>query len=69
MSVILHCDRCGKEINSVDEAMIINHDTCTAWMLQTLKYTAMSLLSDADNDILCEQCTEDFKKFMGCEYE
>lgn len=64
MALSLKCDRCSCELSGLDDAYLLRHDRVGAWSLTNLERTALGLLSDGDNTILCEDCMSDFADFM-----
>ena len=64
MSLLLRCDRCNCELPGLDDAYLLRHDSMAAWSLTSLNRTALGLLNDGENTVLCEDCMSDFTDFM-----
>lgn len=67
MSMVVYCDKCNAEINSIDQPLLIRHDIITAWYLTSLNRNAIQMLSDGENVVLCEKCRSKFYKFIKYE--
>ena len=64
MSLLLHCDRCNCELSGLDDAYLIRYKDVAAFALKTLNRTALGMLNDGDNYILCDECMDKFTNFM-----
>lgn len=64
MSMVIYCDKCNAEINSIDQPLLIRYDTITAWYLTDLNHNASQMLSDGENVVLCEKCRGEFYKYI-----
>lgn len=64
MNITLHCDRCHKKIDGIDEVLFLRHDTVSAWYAVSLNRTANQIVSDGENTILCETCRDEFYSFI-----
>jgi hypothetical protein len=64
MNIVLHCDRCNKKIDGIDEVLFLRHDTVSAWYATSLNRTATQIVADGENTILCEACRDEFYNFI-----
>ena len=67
MSMEIYCDKCNAEIKSIDQPLLIRHDTVTAWCLTNLTRNASQMLESGENVVLCEKCRDEFYKFIKYE--
>lgn len=67
MSMTVFCDKCNDKIDSIDQALLIRHDTVTAWCFTNLNRNASEMLASGENVILCEKCRDKFYKFIKYE--
>ena len=65
MGLLVRCDRCNCDLSGLDDAYLLRHGRLGAWSLATLSRTALTLLSDGDNTILCEECMNGFMNYLG----
>lgn len=64
MRITLHCDRCNKNIDGIDKALFLRHDTVSAWYATSLNRTATQIVADGENTILCKTCRDEFYNFI-----
>lgn len=63
--IILMCDRCKRELSSLDDANLLKYNNSCAYTMATMHQTDIQLLDGGDTVILCETCMEEFEKFMS----
>lgn len=64
MSFETYCDKCKDKISAADRALLIRHDSITAYYLTTLTRNACEILSHGDNVVLCTKCRDDFYSYI-----
>ena len=65
MGLSVCCDRCYCEIESADTAYLLRYDSVGVWSIKNQNRTALQLLSDGENIILCEKCMNGLQNYLG----
>ena len=64
MSLLVRCSRCNCELSGLDDAYLLRYKDVAAFSLATLNRTALGILNDGENYILCDECMDKFSNFM-----
>lgn len=64
MALLVRCSRCNCELSGLDYAYLIRYKDVAAFTLTTLNRTALGMLNDGDNYILCDECMDKFTNFV-----
>lgn len=62
--LIVKCDRCKKEIKSLEDALLLKWKAMYAHTLTTMRRTDIQMLDGGDDYVLCNNCSGDFAHFM-----
>lgn len=65
MGLLVICDRCYRELSGLDDTYLLRYERHGAFALKSLTRTALNLVSDGDNTILCMDCMNGLMNYLG----
>ena len=65
MGLLVICDRCYRELSGLEDTYLLRYERHGAFALKSLTRTALNLVSDGDNTILCMDCMNGLMNYLG----
>lgn len=65
MALLVRCDRCYCELSGLDTAYLLRYSDAGACFFTSQNRTALQLLDDGENIILCEKCMNGLQNYLG----
>lgn len=63
--IIVKCNRCKRELSTLDDANILKYNNRSVFSITTMHETDNQLLDGGDTVIICKTCMEEFENYLS----